>query len=208
MQYHRRIEPVDLKMNSTKLINRKLVAWIVSHCKTNSKREEHVRELQKHIPVDIYGKCEPLNCTAKNKMSNQCYQIIETRYKFYLSFENSMCLDYITEKALNILKLNVVPIVRGPKGYNKHVPPNSVINAREFASPKSLAEFIKELDKDHNRYMGYLKWKAHYYIGSTWEGRITSLCHLCSIVHNQTFIHKSRSFDFKSWYSKNNTCTP
>ena len=35
----------------------KLVAWVVSNCKTPSKREDYVFELKKHIPVDIFGKC-------------------------------------------------------------------------------------------------------------------------------------------------------
>ncbi len=41
---------------STKLARRsKAVAWLVSHKKTRSKRQEYVKELQKYIDVDIYG---------------------------------------------------------------------------------------------------------------------------------------------------------
>ena len=44
----------------------KLVFWLVSHCKSDNKREEYVKQLQKHINVDIYGGCgQPLNDTEK-----------------------------------------------------------------------------------------------------------------------------------------------
>ena len=41
----------------------KLAFWLVSACNTDSKRMEYVQELQKFIPVDIYGKCGRLNFT-------------------------------------------------------------------------------------------------------------------------------------------------
>ena len=38
-------------------VKKKLVAWIVSNCDTDSEREKYVEELRKYIPVDIYGSC-------------------------------------------------------------------------------------------------------------------------------------------------------
>ena len=34
----------------------KMVAWIASNCRTDSRREAYVLELKKYMPVDIYGK--------------------------------------------------------------------------------------------------------------------------------------------------------
>lgn len=62
----------------------KNVAWIVSHCNTLSRRESYVNEMQKYIAVDIFGKCGDKKC--KN-----CYAEIAQQYRFYLSFENSIC---------------------------------------------------------------------------------------------------------------------
>ena len=71
---------------------------MVSHCGTNNHREEYVKELQKHIGVDIYGQCGNLTCPRQNEgrwvSGPVCYEMIGKKYKFYLSFENSFCKDY------------------------------------------------------------------------------------------------------------------
>ena len=41
----------------------KLAFWIVSHCETDNKREDYAKKLQEYMPIDIYGKCGPLNCS-------------------------------------------------------------------------------------------------------------------------------------------------
>ena len=69
----------------------KLVAWFVSHCETNSKRELYVNELQKYIGVDIYGKCGTLKCGSKRGREEKCYRMLQKKYHFYLSFENALC---------------------------------------------------------------------------------------------------------------------
>jgi alpha-1,3-fucosyltransferase len=33
------------------------MAWLVSHCATQSKRETLIEKLQKHLRVDVYGSC-------------------------------------------------------------------------------------------------------------------------------------------------------
>jgi hypothetical protein len=66
----------------------KQCAWIVSHCQTLGKRENYVKELQKFIKVDIYGKCAPHGEQCLPYRSDECYKRIEKEYKFYLSFEN------------------------------------------------------------------------------------------------------------------------
>ena len=116
-----------------------MAAWFVSHCETESEREKYVRELQKHIDVrgepvgkyqmtylikippidiplcydkvDIYGECSQSGCS---KHSNPpCEPTVEWEYKFYLSFENSLCSDYVTEKFFIYMNKDIVPIVLG-----------------------------------------------------------------------------------------------
>jgi hypothetical protein len=40
----------------------KLVAIMVSNCGGRNRRWEYVRQLRKHVPVDVYGACGNLRC--------------------------------------------------------------------------------------------------------------------------------------------------
>lgn len=51
-----RTSPVKMKQQYRKR-NDVLVAIAISHCRTKNKRMEYVEQLQKHIPVDVYGAC-------------------------------------------------------------------------------------------------------------------------------------------------------
>ena len=73
----------------------KLVAWFVSNCNAKNGRGNYVEELAKYINVDIYGSCGKMSCPRSDQ---NCFKMLSKNYKFYLSFENSNCKDYITEK--------------------------------------------------------------------------------------------------------------
>ena len=68
--------------------------------------------------------------------------MLNRKYKFYLSFENSICEDYVTEKVWKILQLHVVPIVLGGADYKDILPPHSYIDVRDFAIDVPLQQFI------------------------------------------------------------------
>jgi alpha-1,3-fucosyltransferase len=124
----------------------KLVAWFVSHCRTINKREDYVKELQKLVQVDIYGYCGRHKCGGRNNINGDCFKMLKTKYKFYLSFENAFCKDYLTEKPWNILaESTAVPIVMGAINYTDILPPNSYIDTFNFTSVQQLAYFLKYL---------------------------------------------------------------
>lgn len=103
----------------------KVVAWFVSHCRTLSLRELFVSDLIREAEykygwtVDVYGSCGHLKCTRDK--SSQCFDILQRDYYFYLSFENSFAEDYVTEKLLNALNNDAVPIVFGSANYSRQV---------------------------------------------------------------------------------------
>lgn len=74
----------------------KMAAWFVSNCASHSGRMEMVNTLKKYIDVDVYGECGTMVCPRKRE--DECRKMAATKYKFYLSLENSLCLDYVTEK--------------------------------------------------------------------------------------------------------------
>ena len=67
----------------------KMVAWFCSNRNTHGGREFYIKELQRHVQVDVYGKCGNLTCKPAN--SPQCNDLLNS-YKFYLSAENSLCI--------------------------------------------------------------------------------------------------------------------
>ena len=73
-----------------------------------------------HFPllskVDIFGACGPKSCPRDQE--NYCWQQVDKDYKFYLSFENSICTDYVTEKFFNAMKRTVIPVVLGGANYS------------------------------------------------------------------------------------------
>ena len=73
----------------------------------------YIRQMQNHMPVDIFGGCGQKcpNTFKDGRESRDCKLIIATEYKFYLAFENSICKDYVTEKFFRILKYNIIPVV-------------------------------------------------------------------------------------------------
>jgi hypothetical protein len=84
----------------------KMAAWFVSNCNSASSRNEMVKILRKYIDVDVYGNCEILKCPKAPNVdysSEDCREMAARKYKFYLSLENSLCRNYITEKYENML---------------------------------------------------------------------------------------------------------
>ena len=58
-------------------------------------------------------------------------------YKFYLSFENSLCTDYVSEKLFTrALKERVVPIVMNRADMSRFAPEHTYINVFEYENPK------------------------------------------------------------------------
>jgi len=178
----------------------KRVAWFVSNCKAKNNRFEYVKELQKYITVDIYGGCGKLKCKRTNK---GCFKMLQTDYKFYLSFENTNCKDYITEKLYwNAYQNDVVPIVMGahPNDYKRVAPPRSYIHVDMFHSAKQLAEYLKFLDKNDDLYNSYFLWKNTGDFINT-----KSLCRLCAMVHLAP-INPMWYDDTNRWWSGKDIC--
>ncbi|XP_046349918.2 glycoprotein 3-alpha-L-fucosyltransferase A-like isoform X2 [Haliotis rufescens] len=187
-------------VNISDVVRRKSrsIAWFVSNCHTPSKREVYVRELRKHIDVDIYGACRNIKSYDCPKgRSFECLGLLNTTYRFYLSFENSLCKDYITEKFYNTFMTSAIPIVRGGADYARLLPEGTFINTASFGSPKSLANYIKYLERNETA-MGAILEKKHKYEYINSEGTdFDWRCQLCAKLHCNT----TRNYytDMKQW---------
>jgi hypothetical protein len=76
-----------------------------------------------------------------------------------LALENSLCDGCVTEKALNWLNDDTIPVVYGMADNSHYIPKSAYINALDFASPALLAEYLSYLDRNSTAYNQYLKWK-------------------------------------------------
>ena len=186
----------------------RLVAWFVSHCQTPSRRENYVRELQNHIPVDIYGKCGPYKCAVTNRST--CYkEVLERRYKFYLAFENSLCRDYVTEKLWDIFdhRLKVVPVVLGAADYSAMLPEGTYINIKDFRSPSHLAVYLKYLDRHPEKYNEYIrrrKFDSCRYLTPYSKYQ----CGLCEHLHQYRGVHEVALNVATQWGLRRRCTTP
>ncbi|XP_046639960.1 alpha-(1,3)-fucosyltransferase C-like [Daphnia pulicaria] len=187
--YREMAKKISKPLQESQLRNKtKTIAWMVSHCKTHGQREKYVEELRKYMDVDIYGSCGngKFFCQRHGTYFSepQCNKVIESTYKFYLSFENSFCKDYVTEKFFKILDLYMIPIVYGGADYTQHAPPHSYIDALKY-KPKELAAYLKILDADNALYNEYFWWKDHYRVEfiSEYTSR-HGFCGLCQKLHD------------------------
>ncbi|XP_066525281.1 4-galactosyl-N-acetylglucosaminide 3-alpha-L-fucosyltransferase 9-like [Hoplias malabaricus] len=136
----------------------KLVCWIVSHWDDNFPRVKYFNELSKHVNVDGFGN------HFGRRISNEDYFNVIRSCKFYLSFENSIYKDYISEKVYNPLVLGTVPVVIGPPrdNYEEFIPQNAFIHIDDFKTPQDLAEHLKLADQNQEIYESYFDWRKHF----------------------------------------------
>ncbi|XP_032876345.1 alpha-(1,3)-fucosyltransferase 9-like [Amblyraja radiata] len=151
-----------------------LVCWIVSNWNIKHARVKYYNELRKYVPINTYGR-------AFNKyLSNNDFVPTVSKCKFYLSFENSIHTDYITEKFYNALLTGSVPVVLGPSrdNYENYIPGDSFIHVDDFHSAKELADYLHKLDGDDKLYMSYFKWKKYYKVRMVqfWQEHACSVC--------------------------------
>lgn len=127
-------------------------------------------------------------------------------YKFYLSFENSNCRYYITEKFYtNGLGSGLLPIVMGAprKDYEEKAPYNSFIHVDDFASPEELANYLHLLDKNDHLYNEYFEW-----IGTGVFINTYFYCRLCAMLHKADRAPPRVYRHFSYWWLNEQQCIP
>jgi len=177
-----------------------LVAWIVSRCYSLSDRDDYVNELSRFVPVDIFGYCGTLSCSYENEAD--CLKTIEHNYKFYLSFENGVCDDYVTEKLFRAFNISVIPIVLGGADYSSFAPHKSYIDVNDFESIEKLAEYLKYLDSNTTAFAEYFEWKYYFRARDDIEKYI--FCDVCKALNEDSSTKVYEDLD--QWWRKEAHC--
>ncbi|CAG2237671.1 FUT-1 [Mytilus edulis] len=178
---------IQSEKNYTKIFLQKTknAAWVVSHCNASSKRNEYMQEMNKTIDVDVFGKCGK-NCSYWN--DDSCFNDLSKVYKFYLAFENSLCEDYVTEKAYRFYQdgIDLIPVYRGAPNIRNILPEGTFISSLDFSSPKELALYLKHVGSNESLYTSYLKAKDKF-VSSLWtqqEMMQTLHCSVCEKLNS------------------------
>ncbi|KAK5580097.1 hypothetical protein RB653_000110 [Dictyostelium firmibasis] len=132
-------------------------------------RTSYIKEMMKYTQVDAMGEC--LNNKKLNKKdfphavfedlgdSLRIKELVLSKYKFSLAFENNNITDYVTEKVYTSLLSGSIPIYMGSPNIDEWVPKKSIIKTDDFKSPKDLVDYILYLSKNKTAYEEYFQWK-------------------------------------------------
>jgi alpha-1,3-fucosyltransferase len=181
----------------------KTAAWFVSNCASNNRREELVKSLQGFIDVSVFGLCGNMTCGA-----DKCYQMLDTDYKFYLSFENGYNEDYITEKTFGTMKHNVIPVIFSGAKLSQFLPPKSYINADSFATVEELAKHLQFLSNNANEYVKHFWWRKHYEIVPQKDLSSSHICNICKKLNDPELLTKQRMCGDVAQWSHSSIRTP
>jgi hypothetical protein len=79
-----------------------------------------------------------------------------SKYRFVVAFENSVVDGYITEKILNAMLADAIPIYFGPKQVKSYFNPDAFIDCGDFDSLRECASFVARVDANASLLSSYL----------------------------------------------------
>ena len=142
------------------MANRKFCSFVVSNGNGSDPiRTEFFKELSKYKKVDSAGRY--MNNMGGGYLEDKRSFISE--YKFNIAFENSAVLGYTTEKIMEPMAVNSIPIYWGNKNVVKDFNTESFVNLHDFSSIAECISYIIELDQNDEKYLSMLKrpWFNH-----------------------------------------------
>ena len=143
------------KIIDESLVKRKFCNFVVSNngCQ---ERNSFYTELSKYKKVDSGGRfANNIGGPVDNKVNFQ------SDYKFSIAFENNAYRPqhpgYTTEKIMEPMTVNSIPIYWGNPEIEKEFNTKSFVNFYDFHSMQDMIDYIIELDKDNGKYLQMLK---------------------------------------------------
>lgn len=138
-------------INPDSVLNRKFCSFVVSNTTGAPERERFFQLLSAYKQVDSGGRyMNNVGGPVPNKR-----EFIQN-YKFNIAFENSMCDGYTTEKIMEPMQINSLPLYWGNRLIAADFNPDSFINITDFPSLEAAAEYVIHLDQDDEAYLSHL----------------------------------------------------
>ena len=138
--------------NDDALLNRKFCSFVVSNSVGDIMREKFFKRLSQYKRVDSGGKWMN-NVGGPVKDKNEFLR----GYKFNICFENSSSPGYTTEKLIEALAANTVPIYYGDPYVGKDFNEGCMIRLNSEEDIEKAVEEIVRLDNDDEAYLAKCK---------------------------------------------------
>jgi hypothetical protein len=122
-------------------------------------RDQIFAALNAYKRVDAAGRCmNNMNGWTVPMTPNRLAGKLEffRRYKFTLALENAVWPGYMTEKLVDPMYANSIPIYVGDPKARESFNPESYIDAANFRSVNEMLEFARAVDNDRDLYMRML----------------------------------------------------
>lgn len=159
------------------LSKRKFCNFVYSNSRFSTPlREQFFHQLSKYKKIDSGGRLlNNVGGPVKNKLD------FIKNYKFTIAFENSSLSGYTTEKLMEPMTVNSLPIYWGNPNVKADFNLDSFIYLPNFSSFDEAIEEIIRLDKDDDAYLQKLSepWQTDDQSSKEWGKELTSfLCHI------------------------------
>ena len=138
--------PTDILKQKERFCN-----FVVSNPR-GSERNKFFKMLNRRKAVDSGGR----HFNSLGKIVSDKLSFIKD-YKFTLAFENSSYSGYTTEKLVEPMLVNSLPIYWGNPEVARDFNPHSFINITDFPSFDAAIDYILKVDSDDHLYLSYLK---------------------------------------------------
>ena len=144
-----------LEKNITKYKKRSFCSFIAS--KPSGKRNEFIPKFNDIKKIDCAGRL--FNNTKKNikGRGDQKWKInYLKKYKFNVCFENSSTLGYVTEKIIQSMYVNSIPIYWGAEDIENDFNTKSFISYHDYENDEEFIEKILKIDNNNDQYVEML----------------------------------------------------
>ncbi|KAJ2939121.1 hypothetical protein O0L34_g8434 [Tuta absoluta] len=177
-------------------------------------RMRFIKELQKFIQVDVFGRCSDKlenKKTCPGHFTTDC--MLPASYLFYIVIENSKCSQYITEKVFqHAFSKGAIPVIMGPslKDCENLLPPNSYLHVENYENVQKLSEAMKEISRSDKKILSLHAWRRHFGIVNEHGYFKTKSFHLCRVCealnYNDRKVKLYKKNNFDTFFNKEALC--
>jgi hypothetical protein len=142
------------------ILKRRAALWVVSNCAPA--RLNLVQQLQRFIPIDVFGKCSgrPLPAHQRDAVYGSNKTALMQEYWLSIAFENAIDVDYVTEKLFQPLIAGSIPVYFGAPNAREYLPDTSAaVLGDAFATVDEMGMYLRDLLSNNDALEQRVAWK-------------------------------------------------